>query len=138
MVGSTVPRVSATVILPKPALQSVLDNLKESGFRLIGPTVRDGTVILDAIRSISELPIGCMLEQKAGSSHLLRTHSTDYFGCTVGQQSWKRFLFPPHFDLLTAHKNGDGWVFKPVADDSPALRLHWRTIVRSACDRDPG
>ena len=119
MVGSTVPRVSATVILPKPALQPVLDNLKESGFRLIGPTVRDGTVILDAIRNISELPIGCMLEQRAGSSRLLRTHSTDYFGCTVGLQSWKRFLFPPHFDLLTAHKNSDGWTFKTVADDSP-------------------
>ena len=119
MVGSAVPRVSATVILPKPALQSVLDNLKESGFRLIGPTVHDGTVILDAIRNISELPIGCMFEQSAGSSHLLRTHSTDYFGCTVGLQSWKRFLFPPHFDLLTAHKNGDGWTFKPVVDDSP-------------------
>ena len=76
---------------------AVLDNLNDSGFQLIGPTVRDGAVILDAIRNISELPVGWALEQKAGSSHLLRTHSTDYFGCTVGPHSWKRFLISAAF-----------------------------------------
>ena len=119
MVGSMAPRVSATVILPKPALQRVLDNLCESGFRLIGPAVRNGALILDAIRNISELPIGWTLEQKAGSSHLLHTHSTGYFGCSVGPHSWKRYLFPPRFDLLTAHRNGNGWTFEPPGDDSP-------------------
>ncbi len=121
MVGSTAPRVSATVILPKPALQRLLDNLREDGFRLIGPTVRDGAVFLDALRSISELPVGWALDQKAGNSRLLRTHSTDYFACTVGPDSWKRYLFPPRFNLLTAHKNGAGWVFTSAADDSPPL-----------------
>lgn len=119
MVGSTAPRVSATVILGKPALQRILDNLSAGGFCLIGPTVRDGAVILDAITSISELPVGWALDQKAGTSRLLRTHSTDYFACTVGPHSWKRYLFPPRFDLLTAHRNGGGWVFTPPADTSP-------------------
>ncbi|MDR3772432.1 MAG: 4Fe-4S dicluster domain-containing protein [Terracidiphilus sp.] len=121
MVGSTAPRVSATVLLAKSVLQRVLDNLHEGGFQLIGPTVRDGAVILDAIRNISELPIGWSLEQKAGSSRLLRTHATDYFGCTVGPHSWKRYLFPPHLDLLIAHRNGEGWTFEPPLDDSPPL-----------------
>jgi formate hydrogenlyase subunit 6/NADH:ubiquinone oxidoreductase subunit I len=119
MVGSTAPRVSATIILSKPLLQRVLDNLSEGGFQLIGPTVRAGAVILDSIRNISELPIGWALEQKAGSSHLVRTHATDYFGCTVGPHSWKRYLFPPHIDLLTAQRNGEGWTFEPPQDDSP-------------------
>jgi sulfhydrogenase subunit beta (sulfur reductase) len=119
MAGSATPRVSATVILSKPLLQRVLDNLDESGFRLIGPTVRDGAVMLDAIRNIAELPLGWALEQKAGSSHLQRTHSADYFGCTVGSHSWKRYLFPPRCDLLAAHKNGNGWIFEPVPDDCP-------------------
>lgn len=119
MVGSTTPRVSATVILPKPALQRVFENLRGSGFQLIGPTVRDGALILDTIRNISELPIGWMLDQSAGSSRLSRTHSTDYFGCPVGSHSWKRYLFPPHCDLLTAHRNGEGWSFEPVPDDAP-------------------
>jgi len=119
MVGSVPPRVSATVILAKPALQHVFDNLLQSGFQLIGPMVRDGAVVLDCIRNISQLPAGWALEQKPGSSHLLRTHSTDYFTCTVGPHSWKRYLFPPRFDLLTAHRNGSGWVFESCADDSP-------------------
>jgi len=118
MVGATAPRVSATVILPKPALQRVLDNLRESGFQLIGPTVRDGAVILDAIQHISELPIGWTLEQTAGSSRLLRGRSSDYFGFNVGPHSWKRYLFPPRSDLLKANRNGEEWTFEPVLDES--------------------
>lgn len=119
MVGSAAPRVSATVILSKPSLQQVLDHLRANGFTLIGPTVRDSAVVLDEIHEISELPIGWSLEQKAGSSRLVRTHSTDYFGCTVGPHSWKSYLFPPRVDLLTAHRNGNGWTFEPAKDESP-------------------
>ncbi len=122
MVGSAAPRVSATVIFPKPVLQRVFDNLRESGFRLIGPAVHGGVaVVLEPIASIAELPVGFVLDQKPGSSRLVRTHSTDYFSCTVGPDSWKRYLFPPRMDLLTARRNGNGWVFTPVHDDSPPL-----------------
>jgi ferredoxin len=118
MVGPTAPRVAANVILSKPALQRVFDNLHESGFELVGPVVRDGALILDTIRNIADLPIGWALEQKAGNSRLVRNHATDYFGCTVGPHSWKRYLFPPRVDLLTAHKNGGGWTFEPPQDES--------------------
>ncbi|HUH62201.1 MAG TPA: 4Fe-4S dicluster domain-containing protein [Terracidiphilus sp.] len=119
MVGSALPRVSATVILAKPALQRIFDHLCESGFQLIGPTVRDGAIVLDSIRNLSELPAGWALEQKAGSSRLLRTHATDYFAFTVGPHSWKRYLFPPQVEMLTARRNGNGWVFEPTIDDTP-------------------
>lgn len=118
MIGSTTPRVSATVILRKPALQGVLDNLRNSGFQLIGPAVRDGALILDTIQHISELPIGWVLEQAAGTSRLTRAHSNDYFGCPVGPDSWKRYLFPPSCELLRAHKNNEGWTFDPVPDET--------------------
>lgn len=130
MVGSTTPRVPATVILSKPAFQQVLDNLTSSGFRLIAPTVRDGSLVLDCIHGISELPIGWMLEQTAGTSHLVKSHSPDYFACTVGSHSWKQYLFPPECDLLTAHRNGGGWVFEPCAELSPPFAF----IGVRACD----
>ena len=41
------PRVSANVVISKPSLQKVFDNLRASGFGLIGPRVRDGAVVLD-------------------------------------------------------------------------------------------
>lgn len=119
MVGSTIPRVSATVILPKPAFQQVLENLTAGGFQLIAPMVRDGALVLDSIQGISELPLGWTLEQEAGSSRLIRTHSTDYFACIVGPDSWKRYLFPPQIDLLTAHRNGSGWTFSAPEDNAP-------------------
>jgi len=119
MVGSITPRVSATVILPKPAFQQLLDNLASGGFQLIGPTVRNGALVLDSIRTIADSPIGWTLDQKPGSSRLLRTHSNEYFSATVGPHSWKRYLFPPVCDLLTAHRNGGGWIFEPAPDDSP-------------------
>lgn len=119
MVGGSTPRVGATIIFAKSALQRILDNLGAAGFRLIGPTIRDGAVVLDGIQHMSELPLGWMMEQKPGSSRLARTHSSDYFACTVGPHSWKRYLFPPQCDLLTAHRNGNGWAFEPVADNAP-------------------
>ena len=119
MVGATAPRVSATVILPKPLLQQVLDNLRQAGFQLIGPTVRDGAVVLSEIKNISDLPVGWALQQKPGSSRLKKTHATDYFACTVGPHSWKQYLYPPRFDFLYAHRKNGGWVFEPPKDDSP-------------------
>lgn len=119
MVGSSVPRVLATVLLAKPAFQHVLDNLSQSGFQLIGPTVRDGALILAPIRKIAELPVGWALEQKPGSSRIVQNHSSDYFSCTVGAHSWKPYLFPSRFDLLTAHRNGNSWIFEACSDDSP-------------------
>lgn len=130
MVGASPPRVSASVILGKAALQQVLDHLSGGGFELIGPTIRDGALILDRIHSISELPVGWVLEQKAGSSRLLRGYSNEYFGCTVGAHSWKQYLFPPRCDLLTAHRNGTGWVFEPCPDHGPPFAF----IGVRACD----
>ncbi len=113
------PRISATVILPKLSLQHLFDNLRESGFQLIGPTVRDGSVVLGEIVCIAELPVGFTLQQKPGNSRLERTQGQDYFACTVGSHSWKRYLYPPRVDLLEAkRKNGD-WIFESPKDDSP-------------------
>jgi len=49
------PRISANVIISKLALQKVFDNLRASGFSLVGPTVRDGAVVLDEIAAIEDL-----------------------------------------------------------------------------------
>jgi sulfhydrogenase subunit beta (sulfur reductase) len=130
MVGASAPRVSASVILGKAALQQVLDQLSEGGFELIGPTIRDGALVLDCIHNVSELPLGWALEQKAGSSRLVRSHGNEYFGCTVGPHSWKQYLFPPRSDLFTAHRNGGSWVFEPCADHAPPFAF----IGVRACD----
>ena len=60
------PRVSANVVVPKPSLQKVFDNLRAAGFTLIGPTVRDGTVLIEEIAGVEDLPVGWTAEQGPG------------------------------------------------------------------------
>ncbi len=119
MVGVTAPRVSATVIFAKSALQRVLDNLRAQGFDVIGPTVRDGAVMLDQLENISQLPVGWTLRLQPGTARLARSNSTDYFGVQLSANSWKRFLYPPQLNLFSAHRNGEGWIFEPIPDQSP-------------------
>jgi len=119
MQSAKAPRISATVILPKLSLQRLFDNLRENGFQLIGPTVRDGSVVLAEIASIADLPVGYTLQQKPGNSRLERTQGTDYFACTVGAHSWKRYLHPPRIDLLEVRRKNGEWTFEPLKDDSP-------------------
>ena len=40
------------------ALDRLLAGLRESGYRLIGPTVQDGAVVYDEIGGIADLPEG--------------------------------------------------------------------------------
>ncbi len=61
------PRISANVIISKPALQKVFDNLRASGFSLVGPTVRDGAVVLDEIAAIEDLPVGWTVNKNRAS-----------------------------------------------------------------------
>jgi len=52
-------------------LQRLLDMLSGQGYDIIGPTVRDGAVVYDHIRSTAELPSGYQ-ESQAGGFYRLR------------------------------------------------------------------
>ena len=40
------------------ALDALLDSLRARGFRVLGPTVREGAIVYDDLGSAAELPIG--------------------------------------------------------------------------------
>ena len=113
------PRVSANVVVPKPYLQKVFDNLRASGFSLIGPTVREGAVVLDEISGVEDLPLGWTAEQGPGRYRLKQTRQQEYFGYGVAPQSWKRFLHLPQLALFTVEKTDGKWVFKPAQETIP-------------------
>ena len=100
------PRISANVIVPKPSLQKVFDNLRASGFGLVGPTVRDGAVVLDEISGLGDLPLGWTAEQGPGRYRLKQTHPQEYFSYGVTPQSWKRFLHQPQLELVLGGEDG--------------------------------
>jgi ferredoxin len=113
------PRVSANVVVPKPSLQKVFDNLRAAGFTLVGPTVRDGTVLLDEIAGIEDLPVGWTAEQGPGRYRLKRARDQEYFGYGVGPRSWKRFLHLPELKLFSVNKTDGKWALKPAQGAVP-------------------
>lgn len=124
------PRVSASVVVPKASLQKVFDNLRAAGFRLLGPTVREGAIVLDEIAGLEDLPLGWTDAQEPGRYRLQRTREAEYFGFTVGPQSWKQFLHPPRLQLFSVERKNGDLTIRAAPDPAPAYAF----IGVRACD----
>ena len=85
----------AQLVMARGHLDQLLDAITRRGFRLIGPTVRDGAIVYDEISSSADLPAGWTDEQDGGTYRLRSRGDEALFGYNVGPQSPKRYLFPP-------------------------------------------
>ena len=81
-------------MIARADLDDLLGAIARRGFRLIGPTLRDGAIIYDDIASAADLPAGWTDEQDGGHYRVHRRDDEALFGYAVGPQSWKRYLFP--------------------------------------------
>lgn len=100
--------VGCFVRLEKPALQQLIDRLKEEGYRVIGPTVSQQAVVYEEINSLGDMPQGYVDDQEAGQYRLKKSASQNYFDYVVGPHSLKNFLFTPRTTLLeTINIKGD-------------------------------
>jgi sulfhydrogenase subunit beta (sulfur reductase) len=109
------------LVMTRGHLDKLLDAIGRRGFRLIGPTVRDGAIVYDEISSSADLPAGWTDEQEGGRYRLRRRDDDALFGYNVGPQSWKRYLFPPS-SLLSRTRSDDG-LHVAVADGQRAAPL---------------
>lgn len=119
MATTGIPRVSAGVVILKPALQKIFDNLRAAEFTLVGPRVRDGAIVLDQIAGLEDLPRGWSEDKQPGRYRLTSSRNAQYFGFTVGPHSWKQFLHPPRTLLFTVKKSDGTWVFEPARPSAP-------------------
>ena len=78
--------------------------LVAGGYRVIGPAVRDGAIVLRELACAAELPSGW----GPGGYQLRRRHDGAAFGHSAGPQSWKRFLHPPRERLWSAARTPGG------------------------------
>ncbi len=90
--------------LPRASLQALLDTLHGKGYRIVGPTVRDGAVVWDTVRRAEELPRGWRDVQEPGRYRLERTDLGHLFGVLHGPESLKRFVFAPREHLLVIER----------------------------------
>jgi formate hydrogenlyase subunit 6/NADH:ubiquinone oxidoreductase subunit I len=108
-------------VLTIDGLQILLDALRQRGYRVVGPTVRDQAIVYDDIASIDDLPRGWTDEQDGGHYRLIGRDDEALFGYTVGPHSWKKFLHPPLLRLWSAEHDGHG--VRVVAEPDPDERF---------------
>lgn len=89
-------------------LQFLLDTLQHEAYDCIAPQVRDGTIILDRITTVEQLPCGISDQQSAGSYSLVQNNTKKYFSWANGPQAIKPLLFTPREKLWQSELSTDG------------------------------
>jgi sulfhydrogenase subunit beta (sulfur reductase) len=92
--------------IARPELDRLIRHLRSEGFRVVGPTVRDGAIIYDELNGAADLPIGWKDEQSPGRYRLQRRGDDACFGYVLGPHSWKKYLFPPRHRLFSLTREG--------------------------------
>jgi hypothetical protein len=101
------------------ALDQLIPSLVRRGYQVIGPTLRDGAIVYENLRTLQDLPAGWTDEQEAGSYRLKKRDDGALFGYVVGPQSWKKFLHPPETRLFEAQREGESFRILNNAAEPP-------------------
>ena len=120
-----------TGFLPRTGLQTLLDALQQAGYRCIGPQLRDGTIVYDALTHVGQLPQGVRDQQSPGAYRLDQLDNPRSFHWANGPQALKPFLFAPRETLWRVERTDDhGIRFIDSPESSPPLAV----IGVRACD----
>jgi sulfhydrogenase subunit beta (sulfur reductase) len=103
------------------ALEVLVSTLRDRGYTVVGPTVRDGAIVIGELESAAELPYGWGVDTEAGRYRLRQRADRAAFGHSAGPQSFKTVLHPPRARLWTADRAPDGSV---VASEEPQERRY--------------
>jgi ferredoxin len=99
---------TAALWLPRDRLQDLVDALRASGRRCIGPRVRDGAIVYDVLTDVADLPAGVHDVQAPGRYRLDGSGSGRRFAWANGPQALKPLLFAPREPLWRVVRGDDG------------------------------
>lgn len=117
--------------LPRGSMDRLLAALQQAGYRCIGPTVHDGTIVYQPLRKAADLPEGWQDRQGPGVYRLERTDSPRAFSWAVGPQALKPLLFAPRESLWRVVRDASGRLsFEPTVPEPPRLAV----LGARACD----
>ncbi|MEW6387879.1 MAG: 4Fe-4S dicluster domain-containing protein [Thermodesulfobacteriota bacterium] len=117
--AQTAVKVGSKVVIAPQHLQQLFQSLQSRGYLLVGPTLDQGNLVYAELTSVADLPRGFRDEQQGGSFRFKRQGNGALFGYGVGQQSWKKFLFPSDWPLWQARRTQDGWQVVPSQEEVP-------------------
>jgi sulfhydrogenase subunit beta (sulfur reductase) len=129
-------QVGDHVILKESELPSLFTELKKREYSIIGPRVKNNTIIHTEITSSDELPRGYIDEQEPGSYRLEKTDNPRYFGHVSNFHAWKRFLYPPIKEVYRSKRsNGNITILENEPDNSRYAFIGVRSCDLEAIDR---
>jgi ferredoxin len=102
-------------------LRRLLSLLEGMGHTLHGPTLREGDIVIDEIRSADDLPLGWTDVQEPGVYRLEKHPLQLVFGLHPGPQPWKKLLLPPRVTLWEGRRTGSG--FETISTGGPAVPM---------------
>jgi len=105
-------------ILARADLDCLFDALRDRGYRIVGPAVRDGAIVHAELQSAADLPAGWTDEQAPARYRLARRDDEALFGHAVGPHSWKAELLPPKVRLWQARRENGGFEVEPPVSDT--------------------
>jgi len=95
--------------------------LRDAGYRVIGPTLRGGAIVLAELGSAADLPFGWGVSLEPGGYRIRPRDDTAAFGHSAGPQSWKQFLHLPREKLWSARRAGDGFEVETAGEPARPL-----------------
>jgi ferredoxin len=110
-------------VIERQDFQTLLDALVARGCRLIARRVRAGALVYDEITQVTDLPIGFSDEQEKATYRLHQDGSARLFGCGLGPQSWKKFLYPAELRMWRAQRANGSMTVTPVDHTPERLAL---------------
>ena len=112
---------AAPAVLDRDGLNALVAALVAEGRTVVGPTVRDGAIVLAELTTADTLPYGWGVELDAGRYRLVRREDGAAFAHSSGPQSWKSYLHPAREKLWSADRTPEGDVsFTPHEPDPPS------------------
>lgn len=105
--------------IDKSSLDNIISILKQEGYIVVGPMIKDGAIVYDEISGTPDMPVGWGDVQEAGTYSLVKRNDDAIFGYAVGPQSWKKFLFPPKLKLWAAERTGKGFELAAADENIP-------------------
>ncbi|MEJ2721543.1 MAG: 4Fe-4S dicluster domain-containing protein [bacterium] len=92
--------------MERASLDVLFRTIAAQGYTIVGPTVRDRTIVIDELSTPADLPAGWGDRQDGGMYRLEKRGDDALFGYSVGPESFKKFLFPPRSILWRGTRSG--------------------------------
>ncbi len=123
--------MNAALFLPRRRLQDLIDNLRQTNYRCVGPQLCEGAIVYDNLQRVEQLPVGAHDRQSPGGYRIENDATQRCFAWANGPQALKPLLFMPREVLWRARRDARGHL-EFITEVPPAEPL--AVIGVRACD----